>query len=493
MKRASGVLLPIFSLPSPYGIGTMGKEAFRFADFLKAAGQQYWQILPLGPTGLGNSPYTAFSTFAGNPYLIDLDLLAEDGLLDSDSIAALPWGSNPEKIDYAALEKNRFCVLYQAYERGFPREREAVQDFVKENTWLPDYALFMVAKEHFPGVAWQDWPDKGLRSRDPETLSAFAEQHRDRIRFYEYLQFLFWKQWTALKTYVNALGIRLIGDLPIYVAMDSADTWSEPQFFALGEDLVPKEVAGVPPDYFSEEGQLWGNPLYDWEARKKDGYGCWIRRMECNKKLVDMVRIDHFSAFESYWSVTYGATSAKEGVWRPGPGMDLLRVLKDWFYDVSYIAEDLGILTSEVTALREQSGFPGMNILQFAFSADGTSKYLPHRIAENSVCYTGTHDNNTCVGWWQDPDVPQEEKCFAKRYLGLNEEEGPALGLLRGGLQCPAELFLAQMQDWLALPASARMNVPGVALGNWTWRMLPGAATPALAEKMAEYTKMYDR
>ncbi|HPZ00216.1 MAG TPA: 4-alpha-glucanotransferase, partial [Clostridiales bacterium] len=286
MKRASGVLLPIFSLPSPYGIGTMGKEAFRFADFLKAAGQRYWQILPLGPTGLGNSPYTAFSTFAGNPYLIDLDLLAEDGLLDSDSIAALPWGSNPEKIDYAALEKNRFRVLYQAYERGFPREREAVQDFVKENTWLPDYALFMVAKEHFPGVAWQDWPDKGLRSRDPETLSAFAEQYRDRIRFYEYLQFLFWKQWTVLKTYVNALGIRLIGDLPIYVAMDSADTWSETQFFALGEDLVPKEVAGVPPDYFSEEGQLWGNPLYDWEAMKRDGYGWWIRRMEGTKKRV---------------------------------------------------------------------------------------------------------------------------------------------------------------------------------------------------------------
>lgn len=493
MQRSSGILLPVSALPSPYGVGTLGKAAYEFATFLKDAGQRFWQVLPLGPTGLGDSPYTSFSTFAGNPYFIDLDLLIEEGLLEREYVEQFDWGKDPEHVDYAALRANRFTVLRKACEAGFPRQEAEVKRFAEEQKWLPDYALFMAARDYFGDGSWQDWPDEGLRKRTPEALAKYRELLKEDIRFYTYVQYLFFKQWTALKKYVNNLGIHIIGDVPIYVAMDSADTWREPQFFALGEDLVPKEVAGVPPDYFSEEGQLWGNPLYDWDAMKADGYGWWIRRMEGAKQLYDMVRIDHFRAFESYWAVPYGAASAKAGTWHKGPGMDLLRVLRDWFYDLDYIAEDLGILTPAVTDLLEQTGFPGMNVLQFAFSADGSSKYLPHRMKRNSVCYAGTHDNNTCLGWWEDPAVPQEDKDFAVTYLGLNEQEGPVLGLLRGGLQSPADLFVAQMQDWLQLPGSARMNVPGVALGNWAWRMLPGAATAALAKQIAKRTKIYDR
>lgn len=492
MQRSSGILMHISSLPSPYGIGTLGKAAYEFADFLKAAGQTYWQVLPLTPTGYGDSPYSSFSTFAGNPFLIDLDMLIEDGLLKREEVLAIPFGTDPEHVDYKAMTEHRYPLLRKAYERGFVRDAVPVSEWTAKTPWAEDYAFYMALRAHFEGKAWPEWPED-IRLRRPEAMAQYKELLRQEVQFHLYLQYLFFSQWEKLHTYVTSLGIHFIGDIPFYMTMDSADAWREPQFFLLDSDFRPTHVAGVPPDYFSEDGQLWGNPLYDWDAMKADGYGWWIRRMEAAHKLFDVVRLDHFRAFESYWAIPADSTTAKTGEWRKGPGMDVLRVLRDWFYGLSYIAEDLGILTPEVEQLREESGFPGMNILEFAFNAQGSSKYEPHRLQKNSVCYTGTHDNNTVLGWWEDPDVPAGDKQFAKDYLGLNEEEGICLGFLRGGLSSPSNLFVAQMQDWLGLPGECRMNRPGVAEGNWTWRMKPGAATEKLADRILQYTRMFDR
>lgn len=493
MERSSGILMHISSLPSRYGIGTLGKAAYEFADFLKEAGQKYWQVLPLSPAGGGDSPYSSFSTFAGNPNFIDLELLIQDGLLEEDQVAAIDWGTDPEHVDFVKVKAGRDRVLHQAFEQGRERDFDKVNDFVWKNAWLEDYALFMALHHYFNCLPWQEWPDDDIRIRQPEAMQKYLKLLRNEVDYYIYIQYLFYKQWNELRAYVKELGIRLIGDVPIYVAMDSADAWREPQFFQLDDRSIPEAVAGVPPDYFSEDGQLWGNPLYDWNAMKEDGYGWWIRRIEGAQKLFDVIRIDHFRAFESYWAVPYGAKSAKEGEWRKGPGMELLGVLKNWFYGLDYIAEDLGILTPAVEDLRSAAGFPGMNILEFAFDANGSSKYLPHRLEKNSICYAGTHDNDTIYGWWTDPKVLKEDKQFAKQYLGLNQEEGPVLGMLRGGLSCPSVLFVAQMQDWLGLGSQARMNVPGVAEGNWTWRMKPGANTPNLAKVIRRYCRMYDR
>ena len=316
---------------------------------------------------------------------------------------------------------------------------------------------------------------------------------RTEIDYYLYIQFLFSKQWNAFRDYVHSCGIKIIGDLPIYVPMDSADTWREPQFFQLDRENIPTCVAGVPPDYFAKDGQLWGNPLYDWDAMQRDGYGWWIRRVEGASKKYDVIRIDHFRAFESYWAVPYGETTAKNGQWRKGPGMDLVKVLRDWFYNLDFIAEDLGDLTPDVHRLVEDSGFPGMNVLEFAFSPDASSKYLPHYNSENSVCYVGTHDNDTARGWLEDEEVDAANKLFASKYLGLNDQEDRSVGMIRGGMVSPAWLFVAQMQDWLGLGSEARMNIPGTATGNWRWRMLPGKDSEALAKEIAEYTRMFGR
>ena len=492
MKRSCGILLPVFALPSPYGIGTLGQAAYDFVDFLRQAGQSWWQMLPLGPTGYGDSPYQSFSSYAGNPYFIDLDLLRRDGLLTAQEIASLAWGSDPARVDYAALYENRFVLLQKAAERGWARDRAEVQLFARQNAqWLPDYALYMAVKRHFDEKPWTQWPDEAIRLRKPEAMAQYRQMLASDICMFTYSQFLFFRQWNALREYAHEQGVGIIGDLPIYVSMDSADVWAEPAFFQLDSNGFPTETAGVPPDCFSRDGQLWGNPLYRWDAMKADGYGWWIRRVDGAAKLYDMLRIDHFRGFESYWAVPYGDTTAKNGHWVKGPGMDLVQVLLNWFPQMQFIAEDLGFLTPEVRELLADSGLPGMKVLEFAFDSREPSNYLPHLYTPHCVCYTGTHDNAPLPAWKEEADP--DDLALAVQYLGLNEEEGFHWGVLRGGMSSVAELFVAQMQDYLGLGAESRINTPGKPVGNWQWRLHPGQLTAALSRRMAHMARLYGR
>ena len=484
--------MPVFSLPSPYGIGTLGREAYRFADFLKAAGRRAWQMLPLGPTSYGDSPYQSFSSAAGNPYFIDLDMLVEDGLLERSEIESVNWGDDAGCVDYEKIYLNRFRVLEAAKRRGFERDRAAVNAFVKEHeSWIHEYALFMALKRHFGMKSWTEWPDEGARLHRADALECYRAELRGDVELFTYIQFLFFRQWSALKSYINGLGIRIIGDIPIYVAMDSSDVWSEPEKFQLDERNVPVEVSGVPPDYFSADGQLWGNPLYDYEAMQKDGFEWWIRRIGGAAKLYDVIRIDHFRGFESYWAVPYGETTAKNGRWVKGPGMALVGVLTGWFRDLDFIAEDLGYPSPEVVQLLSDSGLPGMKVLEFAFDSRDPSDYLPHSCNFNSICYTGTHDNAPLTLWRTETD--KADIAFAKKYLGLNDEEGFNAGIIRGGMSCQSRLFVAQMQDYLGLGKGCRMNTPGTSSGNWQWRMLSGEASKKLAKSIHETTRIYGR
>ena len=483
--------MPISSLPSPYGIGTLGKAALEFVDFLAEAGQSWWQILPVGPTSYGDSPYQSPSAYAGNPYFIDLDLLAADGLLKQAEIDGRFWGDDPGKADYGALYENRFPLLEIATERGWARDGAAVDAFVSANEgWLPDYTLFMALKRHFGMKAWTEWPED-IRLRRPEAVERYRKQLTQDIRLFTYIQFLFFKQWEALRGYAKEKGIGIIGDLPIYVALDSADVWSSPESFLLDENNVPTEVSGVPPDYFSEDGQLWGNPLYNYEAMAQTGYGWWIRRIGGAEKLYDVIRIDHFRGFESYWAVPYGDKTAKNGKWIKGPGMSLIGVLTGWFHDLQFIAEDLGYPSAAVQQLLTDSGFPGMKVLQFAFDSRDDSDYLPHTYPSHCICYTGTHDNTPLAAWLEEAEP--EDVAKARAYLGLNEEEGLTWGILRGGMSSVAELFVAQLQDYLELGAEARMNTPGLLGDNWQWRLLPGQITPQLTKRIAKMTQLYGR
>jgi len=489
MKRSAGILLPVYALPSPYGIGSLGKEARGFADFLKAAGQSWWQVLPVGPAAAGNSPYSSESTFAGNPLLIDLELLREDGLLTKEDLAEaqVPPSS---MVDYGAVGKQRKLLLRKAFQAGRERERSAVEEFSQKNPWVKNYTLYKAAKASFGGRAWTEWPDHALRRFEPAAVEQYRGSLAEEIAFQTFVQYWFFTQWESFKKYANGQGVSIIGDLPIYVSMDSADVWSERKEFLLDGEGRPAKVAGVPPDYFCEDGQLWGNPLYNWDAMRRDGFGWWIRRVEGSAKLFDAIRLDHFRGFESYWAVPAGAASAKEGAWEKGPGMDLLRVLTNWFPQISYIAEDLGILTDAVHDLREASGLPGMRVLEFAFD-NPWNLYLPHNYPSHCVCYTGTHDNDTLAGWYDS--AGEKERAYAEAYLGVQGRGEVCQAVLRWGMGSVAELFVAQMQDYLGLGGNARTNRPGIAEGNWRWRLLPGQATEELAAKIRTLTYTYGR
>lgn len=489
--RTSGILLHITSLPSPYGIGTLGEEAYRFAEFLHKAGQRYWQMLPTGPTSYGDSPYQSFSAFAGNPYFIDLPLLVSDGLLTQEEVEEPFWGENPAQVDYSAVYEARLALLKKAYARGYARDLEQLSAFEAEQAfWLPDYALFMALKSQFAMRAWAEWPED-IRLREEEALTHYRELLQEEIRFYSYVQLLFFRQWKAFRNHCAALNLLLIGDLPIYVALDSADVWANPELFLLDEARKPTHVAGVPPDYFSSDGQLWGNPLYNWACMEQDGFAWWMRRIAASAGLFDVIRIDHFRGFSSYWSVPCGESTAKNGIWRKGPGHAFIDALKLNFPALPVIAEDLGILTQDVYDLMEYAGYPGMRVLQFAFNALCEHCYQPHTYPASCVCYTGTHDNDTVMGWLKNGDP--EAVGYAAEYLGLNSSEGLNWGFLRGGMSSVAELFIAQMQDYLGLGSSARMNTPSTTGCNWCWRLLPNMASDALSEKIRHMTKMYGR
>ena len=484
----------ISSLPSPYGIGTFGKSAYEFVDFLVRSGQRYWQMLPLGPTSYGDSPYQSFSAVAGNPYFIDLDLLTQDGLLTKEELHRFDWGTNPGAVDYGRIFAARFQLLHFAFERAEAKESACAEldRFIGENAgWLPDYALFMALKDGHDGRAWTEW-EEALRLRNPEAMAACRMRYGERIRFYSFLQLVFAKQWHALKTYANQKGVSIIGDLPIYVPLDSADVWASPEEFQLDGARRPVFVAGVPPDYFSADGQLWGNPLYDWQRMKETGYLWWKGRMTAASTLFDVIRIDHFRGLSSYWRVPVEEKTARNGEWIPGPGSDFVEMLKREFPHTQIIAEDLGFLTDDVRTLVADSGFPGMKVLQFAFDAREPSNYLPHTYPRECVCYTGTHDNTTAAGWFSE--AAKEDVAVSVRYLGLNAREGYHWGMIRGGMGSVADLFIAQMQDYLGLDSGARMNIPGTVGGNnWRWRLLPGQLTSGLAERIMEMSRIYGR
>ena len=488
--RESGILMHITSLPGPYGVGAMGKHAFEFVDFLKAAGQRRWQILPLNPTGYGDSPYQSCSTFAGNHYLIDLDTLIEEKLLKKTEVTGIVWCRREDKADFGLLHDNRLKVLRLAYGR-FKGGRK-FDDFCRDNeSWLTDFGLYMALKARNGGKPWYQWEDD-LKYRDVDVMDELLVELEDEIRFYGFVQFKFYEQWNKLRTYAHKNGIRIIGDVPIYVPYDSVDVWADPELFQLDEDLNPTAVAGCPPDCFSEDGQLWGNPLYAWERHGRDGYRWWIRRLGAAGKLYDVVRLDHFRGFEAYWAVPYGDETARGGKWVKGPDMDFVNAVKQALPKLDIIAEDLGLLTPEVVEMLKKSGYPGMKVLQFAFDAHTPSAYLPYNHIPNSVCYVGTHDNMTCLQWLQEAD--EETLDYATAYMGLNEEEGLAWGVIRTAMASVCDLCMVPLQDYLELGEAGRMNCPGILSdSNWTWRAKCGTMTADLAKKIHRLTVIYGR
>ena len=492
MDRSSGILMHLTSLPSEYGIGNLGREAYRFVDFLKAAKQTYWQILPINPPGYGDSPYQALSAFAGNPYLIDPKRLVERGWLDRAALDTVQWGMRADEVDFQALYQNRLRVLRQAW-AAFRTEPPAdFAEFVRQKAaWLDEYALFMAVKVHFGDDPWTDW-SADIRLHQPQAIAHWREELADEIEFQQFLQYCFFMQWQSLRAYARKQGIRIIGDIPIYVPLDSADVWAHPENFQLTRTRRPRVVAGCPPDGFNADGQYWGNPIYDWDHMEKTGFAWWIERLRAAGESFDVVRIDHFRGMESYWSIPAQNKTARRGAWIKGPGMKLVRAIQNGCPDTDFIAEDLGFLTPEVRALVKKSGFPGMKVLEFAFDPREPSNYLPHKYGTNCICYTGTHDNETLTQWCEgaSPDVD----AYARRYLKIKKNDDLADAIIRAGMQSKAALFVAQMQDYLRLGASARMNEPGwLLVSNWRWRMLPGAADEALAARIAELTEHADR
>ena len=489
--RTSGVLMPISSIPSPYGIGTMGKQARKFVDFLVKGGQKYWQILPICPTSYGDSPYQSFSSFAGNPYFIDLEYLCKDKLLTKKECESFQWGSNPKYVDYGIMYESRYALLRKVYARFTKKEPQDFEKFCEnEKQWLDDYALFMALKDANGGQAWSNW-DKSLRLREKKAMEEATEKYSEEIRFYKMLQYLFYQQWNALKTYANEAGIEIIGDVPIYVAGDSADVWANPDQFYLDENLEPIEVAGCPPDAFSDDGQLWGNPLFRWDVMKKDGYTWWTRRIKAMSELYDIIRIDHFRGFDSFYAIPAKDDTAKNGQWKQGPGMDLFCELEKKLGKLPIIVEDLGFLTPSVHKLLKDSGFPGMKVIQFAFDSREESDYLPHTYTNHCVVYTGTHDNDTVMGWMKT--APKASVKYAKEYLNLTKEEGYNWGMMRAAWSSVADMAIVPIQDILGLGSEARINTPSTLGNNWKWRATPEQIDAKVAKKLYHYMQMYGR
>ena len=488
LKRASGILLPVSSLPGPWGIGTLGEEARRFVDFLAAAGQTYWQILPVGPTGYGDSPYQSFSAFAANPYFIDPGILIRQGLLTEEEAEA-DWGENEARVDYGALYASRHTLLQKAADR-LPEGDEDFAAWKKEQSaWLEDYALFMALKEENDQQSWYHWPDE-VRLRRPDALAKARQRLAGRVDYWQKIQYLFYRQWDELLAYAHQKGVQIIGDIPIYVSPDSSDIWAEPELFQTDEDRRLTRVAGCPPDAFAADGQLWGNPLYDWPRHKATGYAWWLRRLRHALTIYDVVRIDHFRGFESYYSIPARDTTAQNGSWQPGPGMDFIGAIHAAMPGARIIAEDLGYLTPQVKELLEGSGYPGMKVLQFAFDRREAGDYLPHNYLHNSVVYTGTHDNTTTAAW--ETEAPPEDVERARAYLHAADE--PLVeSFIRAAMASVSNTAIVPMQDWLGLGGEARMNVPSRPWGNWQWRVEQSAFTPQLAGRIAALTELYGR
>lgn len=496
MKKASGILMPISSLPSKYGIGCFSKTAYDFVDWLVAAGQKYWQILPLGPTGFGDSPYQSFSTFAGNPYMISLEELIDEGVLNKEECDDADFGKQSDDIDYEKLYFNRYPVLKRAYKKSNILENKDYVKFVNDNKWwLEDYALFMAVKEHFNGKPWTMW-DKDIMLKNEDAIEFYSKKLEEEVVFWQYIQYKFYEQWMKLKNYANSKGISIIGDIPIYVAMDSADVWSNVQLFQVDENHRPIAVAGCPPDGFAAGGQLWGNPLYDWDEHRKTNYEWWISRLRYCFDLYDVVRIDHFRGFDEYYSIPYGSLDAVNGHWEKGPGLELFKRVKEVIGEKNVIAEDLGYMTESVRKLVKESGFPGMKVLEFAFDSRDTgctSDYLPHNYEENCVAYTGTHDNQTLVSWFDS--ISQKDKEMARKYLcdmytPKDELYKVFISLL---LRSNAYLCIIPIQDYMGCDDKCRINHPSTIGKNWRWRIKEQELTKGLCDDILELTVRYGR
>ncbi len=509
--RTSGILMPIFSLPSKYGIGCASKEAYEFVDFLKRTGQTYWQILPIGPTSYGDSPYQSFSTFAGNPYFIDLEQLIKEGLLTKKQCDGYDFGSNEEYIDYEKLYFARFELLKAAFLKA-DKEEEAYVEFKANNkTWLADYSLFMALKDFNDGISWLEWP-MDMRMRDSYVMEGYQKELAEEIEYYSYVQYLFFKQWIQLKTYANDKGIKIVGDIPIYVAGDSADTWANPGLFQFKVDGSLKAVAGCPPDAFAVTGQLWGNPLYDWKVHKAEEYRWWIQRILHCELLFDVIRVDHFRGFDEYYSIPAKDKTAEFGTWKKGPGYDLFKHINKNVKNLDFIAEDLGFLTDSVRDLVEKTGYPGMKILIFGFDPYGNSEYLPHNYGKNSIAYTGTHDNETAVGYFMSqnfetkkfildylniPHEVQVEKVKGKKVSSILKEEEIVshihLDLIRSVMMSVSNTCIIPFQDYLGMDNSARINIPSTVGGNWGWRATKKQFTKELEAVVLQLTKISSR
>ena len=496
MAREAGILLPIFSLPSKYGIGCFSKEAYDFVDWLKDAGQTYWQILPLCQTSYGDSPYQSFSTFAGNPYFISLEDLIEEGVLTQEECDAIDYGGEEDDIDYEIMYNVRYPLLRKAYERSDVMHNEAYLKFVQENDWwLSDYALFMAVKNFFDGACWNEWP-QDIRLRWGFAMDYYRRELYYDIEFQKYLQYKFFEQWWKLKAYANSKGIKIIGDIPIYVAMDSADAWANPELFQLDEENVPVAVAGCPPDGFSADGQLWGNPLYRWDYHRSTGYSWWLSRLWYCFRLYDVTRIDHFRGFDEYFAIPYGDQNALGGHWEKGPGIELFRCIEQNLGWHEIIAEDLGYVTDSVRNLVRECGFPGMKVLEFAFDSrdsGSANDYLPHNYPENSVVYTGTHDNETITGWFDS--ITDEERAMARAYLsdtrtGKKNLHKQFINLI---MRSASRMCIIPIQDYLGYDNRCRINTPSTIGTNWRWRMKQGVLTEELQKEILFTTKLYGR